>query len=66
MDYTTTQKYWLGEQLRWGTYDSRDLEHHARAMFLNDTTDDIAVDPSPTGILIGIDMAYDLHSDYGN
>ena len=60
MNYTTTQKYWLGVQLRWGIYDSRDLERHARALFLNDTTDDIAVDSSPTGILIGIDMAYKL------
>ena len=28
MDNTTTQKYWLDVQLRWGDYDSHDIERY--------------------------------------
>ncbi|KAL4684385.1 hypothetical protein H8959_022079 [Pygathrix nigripes] len=31
MDSTTTQKYWIDIQLRWGDYDSHDIERYARA-----------------------------------
>jgi len=66
MDSTTTQKYWLDIQLRWGDYDSHDVERYARAKFLDYTTDNMSIYPSPTGILISIDLAYNLHSAYGN
>ena len=35
MDSTTTQKYWIDVQLRWGDYDSHDVERYARAKFLD-------------------------------
>lgn len=38
MDNTTTQKYWLDVQLRWGDYDSHDIERYSRAKFLDYTT----------------------------
>ncbi|KAI9583820.1 pre-mRNA-processing-splicing factor 8 [Glossina fuscipes] len=66
MDNTTTQKYWLDIQLRWGDYDSHDVERYARAKFLDYTTDNMSIYPSPTGVLIAIDLAYNLHSAYGN
>ena len=39
MDSTTTQKYWIDVQLRWGDYDSHDVERYSRAKFLDYTTD---------------------------
>ena len=66
MDNTTTQKYWVDVQLRWGDYDSHDVERYARAKFLDYTTDNMSIYPSPTGLLIAIDMAYNLHSAYGH
>ena len=61
MDATTTQKYWVDVQLRWGDYDSHDIERYARAKFLDYTTDNMSIYPSPTGVMIAIDLAYNLH-----
>lgn len=66
MDSTSTQKFWLDIQLRWGDYDSHDVERYGRAKFLDYTTDNMSIYPSPTGVLIAIDLAYNLHSAYGN
>ncbi|VDL77604.1 unnamed protein product [Nippostrongylus brasiliensis] len=66
MDSTTTQKYWIDVQLRWGDYDSHDIERYARAKFLDYTTDNMSIYPSPTGLLIAMDLAYNLYSAYGN
>ena len=61
MDNTTTQKFWLDIQLRWGDYDSHDVERYARAKFLDYTTDNMSIYPSPTGALLAVDLAYNLH-----
>lgn len=61
MDGTTTQKFWIDIQLRWGDYDSHDIERYARAKFLDYTTDNMSIYPSPTGVMIAIDLAYNLH-----
>ena len=45
MDNTTTQKYWIDVQLRWGDYDSHDIERYARAKFLDYTTDNMSIYP---------------------
>ena len=66
MDSTTTQKFWLDVQLRWGDYDSHDIERYARAKFLDYTTDNMSIYPSPTGCMIALDLAYNLHSAFGN
>eukprot|EP00054_Salpingoeca_dolichothecata_P008277 m.47246 g.47246 ORF g.47246 m.47246 type:complete len:2320 (+) comp17625_c1_seq1:72-7031(+) len=66
MDSTNSEKYWLDIQLRWGDYDSHDVERYARAKFLDYTTDNMSIYPSPTGALVAVDLAYNLHSAYGN
>jgi pre-mRNA-processing factor 8 len=61
-----TTKYWIDVQLRWGDFDSHDIERYTRAKFLDYTTDNMSLYPSPTGCMIGIDLAYNLHSAFGN
>jgi len=65
-DAGTTNKYWIDVQLRWGDYDSHDIERYARAKFLDYTTDTMSIYPSPTGCLIAVDLAYNVCSTYGN
>ena len=36
-------------QLRWGDYDSHDIERYTRAKFLDYTTDNMSIYPSPHG-----------------
>jgi pre-mRNA-processing factor 8 len=62
----TTSKYWIDVQLRWGDFDSHDIERYTRAKFLDYSTDTMSLYPSPTGVLIGIDLSYNLYSGYGN
>eukprot|EP01040_Poterioochromonas_malhamensis_P001445 gene1445-1533_t len=62
----TVSKFWLDVQLRWGDYDSHDIERYARAKFLDYSTDNMSLYPSPTGVLLAIDLAYNLYSGYGN
>lgn len=60
-DQKAGNKYWLDVQLRWGDYDSHDIERYVRAKFLDYTTDNMSIYPSPYGCMIGIDLAYNLH-----
>lgn len=62
---TTTNKFWLDVQLRYGDYDSHDIERYTRAKYLDYTTDSASIYPSATGLMIGIDLAYNLYSAYG-
>ncbi|KAK9866667.1 hypothetical protein WJX84_005875 [Apatococcus fuscideae] len=66
MDQKPSNKYWIDVQLRWGDYDSHDIERYTRAKFLDYTTDNMSIYPSPTGVMVGIDLAYNLHSAFGN
>ncbi|KIO18958.1 hypothetical protein M407DRAFT_63500, partial [Tulasnella calospora MUT 4182] len=65
-DGTTSNKYWLDIQLRWGDFDSHDIERYTRAKFLDYVSDSMSIYPSPTGVMIGMDLAYNLWSAYGN
>ncbi|WIA33570.1 hypothetical protein OEZ86_006694 [Tetradesmus obliquus] len=65
-DQKPGNKYWLDVQLRWGDYDSHDIERYVRAKFLDYTTDNMSIYPSPYGCMIGVDLAYNLHSAFGN
>ncbi|XP_020671965.1 pre-mRNA-processing-splicing factor 8A [Dendrobium catenatum] len=65
-DQKASQKYWIDVQLRWGDYDSHDIERYTRAKFMDYTTDNMSIYPSPTGVMIGLDLAYNLHSAFGN
>ena len=49
MDQKATNKYWVDVQLRWGDYDSHDIERYTRAKFLDYTTDNMSIYPSPPG-----------------
>lgn len=62
---TTTNKFWLDVQLRYGDYDSHDIERYTRAKYLDYTNDNMSIYPSATGLMIGIDLAYNLYSAYG-
>ena len=35
MDGTTSNKFWIDIQLRWGDFDSHDIERYTRAKFLD-------------------------------
>lgn len=65
-DGATTTKYWIDIQLRWGDYDSHDVERYSRAKFLDYTNDNMSIYPSSNGLLIAFDLAYNLYSGYGN
>ncbi|CXI49021.1 pre-mRNA-processing-splicing factor 8, putative [Plasmodium berghei] len=62
----TSNQYWIDIQLRWGDFDSHDIERYSRAKFLDYTTDNLSIYPCLTGVLIGVDLAYNLYSAYGN
>lgn len=65
IESTTTNKFWIDVQLRYGDYDSHDIERYVRAKYLDYTTDSMSLYPSATGLMIGIDLAYNLYSAYG-
>ncbi|RKP02105.1 hypothetical protein CXG81DRAFT_11192 [Caulochytrium protostelioides] len=77
-DDLTTQKFWLDIQLRWGDYDcvtddhelltrdGHDIERYTRSKFLDYTTDALSIYPSPTGLMVGVDLAYNIYAAYGN
>ncbi|KOB84899.1 hypothetical protein PFDG_00265 [Plasmodium falciparum Dd2] len=62
----TSNQFWIDIQLRWGDFDSHDIERYSRAKFLDYTTDNLSIYPCLTGVLIGVDLAYNLYSAYGN
>ena len=66
LDGTTSNKYWIDVQLRWGDFDTHDIEQYTRAKFLDYVSDSMSIYPSPTGVMIGMDLAYNLWSAYGN
>lgn len=51
-DQKASNKYWIDVQLRWGDYDSHDIERYTRAKFMDYTTDNMSIYPSPTGMSI--------------
>ena len=61
-----TQAYWFDVQLRWGDYDSHDIERYCRAKFLEYISDSMTNYASPTGTLLGIDLAYNMYSGFGH
>ncbi|AQZ09897.1 PRP8 (YHR165C) [Zygosaccharomyces parabailii] len=61
-----TDKMWFDVQLRYGDYDSHDISRYVRSKFLDYTTDNTSMYPSPTGVMIGIDLAYNMYDAYGS
>lgn len=66
LDSATATKYWIDVQLRYGDYDSHDISRYTRAKFLDYTTDSVSAYPSPTGAMVGVDLAYNTYDVYGN
>lgn len=66
LDAATLNKFWIDVQLRYGDYDSHDISRYTRAKFLDYTTDNTSVYPSPTGAMVGVDLAYNMYDVYGN
>ena len=62
----TATKFWIDIQLRWGDFDSHDVERYARSKFLDYSGDNQSLYPSPTGLLFAFDLAYNYYSAYGN
>jgi pre-mRNA-processing factor 8 len=52
--------------LRWGDFDSHDIERYSRAKYLEYTTDSMSLYPSSNGIVIAYDLAYNMYSVFGN
>ena len=52
-------------QLRWGDYDSHDIERYAVPSSSTTRRTRMSIYPSPTGAILGIDLAYNLYSGYG-
>ncbi|RMZ73013.1 pre-mrna-processing-splicing factor 8 [Pyrenophora seminiperda CCB06] len=65
MSATTTNKFWIDIQLRYGDFDSHNVERYVRAKYLDYTQDSMSIYPSATGLMIAIDLAYNLYSAYG-
>lgn len=66
IDLTTTTKYWIDVQLRYGDYDSHDITRYTRAKYLDYTSDGVSQYPSATGVVVCIDLAYNVYDAYGN
>lgn len=41
-------KYWVDVQLRWGDFDSHDIERYSRSKFLDYSSDNMSIYPSPS------------------
>lgn len=65
LDGGATNKFWIDVQCRFGDYDSHDIERYTRAKYLDYTTDSQSIYPSPNGLMVGIDLAYNLWSGFG-
>lgn len=61
-----TDKFWIDIQLRYGDYDSHDISRYVRSKYLDYTTDSVNLYPSETGLMIAIDLAYNMYDAYGN
>jgi pre-mRNA-processing factor 8 len=62
---TTTNKFWIDIQLRYGDYDSHDIDRYSKQKYYEYTSDPSSIYPSATGLLIAIDLAYNLYSAFG-
>ena len=57
--------FWIDIQLRWGDFDSHDIERYARGKFMDFTVYKNAFYPFKYGIIIAIDLCYNLFSGFG-
>nr|BAS01665.1 splicing factor PRP8 [Lotharella vacuolata] len=62
----SSSKFWLDIQLRWGDYDSHDIERYVKTKFNDYVCDLSSIYPSSTGVMVGFDLCYNIYSAYGN
>ena len=55
-----------GARLHARPFCSPPSRRYTRAKFLDYTTDNMSIYPAPTGLMVGLDLAYNLHAAYGN
>lgn len=60
-----SNRFWVDVQLRWGDYDSHDIERYTRGLYTGYTTNSTTLYPSETGVMVGIDMCYNTFTVYG-
>ncbi|OHT05186.1 Pre-mRNA-processing-splicing factor 8 [Tritrichomonas foetus] len=60
-----SNRFWIDVQLRWGDYDSHDIERYTRGLFSAYTMDTKTLYPSETGVMVGIDLCYNTWTVYG-
>ncbi|CAC27035.1 splicing factor Prp8 [Guillardia theta] len=61
-----SQVYWIDVQLRWGDFDSHDIERYVRMKYYEYNDVKKKLYPSGHGILIAYDLCYNVYSSYGN
>jgi pre-mRNA-processing factor 8 len=61
-----TTRFWFDIQLRWGDYDSHDIDLYIESLFDTYIADTQALYPSKYGIIIGIDLCYNIWSAFGS
>lgn len=65
-DFAEATTFWIDVQLRYGDFDSHDVTRYTRAKFLDYTHDGVSNYPSASGLMICIDLAYNVYDAYGN
>lgn len=60
-----TKKWWIDIQLRWGNFDSHNIAEYARSKYHEYTRDGRTQYPSPAGVVVAVDLAYNIFSAYG-
>ncbi|KAL6928706.1 hypothetical protein ACO0SA_002035 [Hanseniaspora valbyensis] len=60
-----SDKIWIDVQLKYGDYDEHDINRYVKNKFIDYTSDSVSSYPSQTGILVGIDLAYNTYDSFG-
>jgi len=60
-----TYSFWIDIQLRWGDFDSHDIERYARGKFLDFTFYQNGLYPCKYGIIVALDLSYNIFSGFG-
>jgi pre-mRNA-processing factor 8 len=60
-----TSKFWVDVQLRWGDFDSHDVNQYAREKYVALMKNSAQRYPNPSGAVVVIDLAYNKAGAYG-
>ena len=63
---STSNRFWFDIQIRWGDFDTHNIEKYCKWKFIECTTDNVSIYPSSSGMVIGFDLCYNQFSAYGN